>query len=208
MTNSFFNRDIAKEVVLRPHLDKIYSKYLKLSFRRDSDNKLQAQGVDITFIYKNKDYYIDEKAQLSYINKDLKTFTFELSYFKGKEKKLGWLFDNKKITTHYFLITSIYAKDYNIKNGFEKCKILSVNRKKLLQHLVNIGLNKTRLKYYEDSIRQNNSKKKKFKIDELNIETEGCLFYSHQLNERPINLQLKLEYLIKKGIGKQLFNPF
>lgn len=58
---------------------------------RCSDMNKQYQGIDIEIkdTKHNKIINIDEKAQLAYINKNLPTFAFELSYIKDNQYKKG-----------------------------------------------------------------------------------------------------------------------
>ncbi len=100
---SFFQRDLTKEKLLAPYLDAKYAE-LNLSFERVDNLKLQKKGVDLIYNHNGKLFFIDEKAQLDYINKSLPTFIFELSYLKNGVEKMGWLLDKDKITTHYFLL--------------------------------------------------------------------------------------------------------
>jgi len=201
---TFFHRDLNKEQLLGKFLDSIYPQ-INIEVERNNNIDLQHKGVDL--IYKEKEnIFIDEKAQLDYLNSNLPTFTFELSYLKNEEYRLGWLFDESKLTTHYFLITGIYAKNINdLTQGFIKCIITSVNRSLLIKHLNSKGLTYTVLYNYEKQIRSSFTKNKKHLIKELNSKTEGILFYSPQLSEKPINLQLKLNYLIEIGVAKRIY---
>ncbi|MBI9040273.1 hypothetical protein [Lutibacter sp.] len=202
---SFFKRDLNKEQVLGKYLDEIYLE-LNLYLIRINDLDLQHRGVDLIYEKNDTKFYIDEKAQLDYVNSDLPTFTFELSYLKNNYNKLGWLIDDDKITTHYFLITGIYANDEkDLSKGISKCKITSVDRKKLIDYLNSIGLTQEKLFNYQTEIRASNKKLKKTAIAELNDKTQGCLFYSNHLKEEPINLQLRLKFLIEKNIAKTIY---
>jgi hypothetical protein len=197
---SFFKRDLERESLLGHYLDDVY-KEIGLKVERNDNLNLQRKGVDLIY---NEVYFIDEKAQLNYVDKDLPTFTFELSYLKKGQGKLGWLFDKSKKTTHYFLVTGIHAVDKNdLKKGFKSCKITSINRFKLIEYLKNIGLTSKKLNTYEMDIRRED-KYGKLQISELNSK-EGCLFFSPQLAEKPINLQLRLAFLIDKKLGKRIF---
>ena len=204
-SKSFFKRDLKKEQQLGVYLDAVYTQ-LGLVFERNKDLDLQHQGVDLIYSHHGPRYYIDEKAQLDYLNKDLPTFTFELSYLKGGEEKLGWLYDDTKITTHYFLVTGICVNDLNdLEQGFTGCKITSVHRQKLVDYLGSIGLTFDTLSQYQKDIRkQYQNKKTAITIDELDSNS-GCLYYSGQLSEQPINLQLKLDFLIRQKIAKRIF---
>jgi hypothetical protein len=202
---SFFKRDLNKEKILTKYLDDVYGT-IPLPIQRIDDLDLQYKGVDL--IYKNGKHkiYIDEKAQLDYLNADLPTFTFELSYLKEEVIKIGWFLDASKITDYYFLITGIYVNDENnISKGINNCKITSVNRFKLLQFLDEIGLTNKKLSEYNDNIRSKNVKTKKTAINELYEKTQGCIIFSEHLNEKPINLMLRLDFLIKNGIARRVY---
>lgn len=201
---SNFKRDLNKEQLLGEYLDTVYSS-LNLNFERITDLNLQLKGIDLLFPEREA-IYIDEKAQLDYLNKSLPTFTFELSYLKKSEQKLGWLLDDSKLTTHYFLVTGIYTKVENdLSKGFRSCIITSINRKKLLNYLELKGLSKERLLQYDTDLRDFENKKNKHKIEELDSKSEGLLYFSSQLAEQPINLQLRLKHLIKVGVAKPLY---
>lgn len=202
---SFFDRDLHKEQLLSHYLDGIYSE-LQIKFIRNQNIDLQYKGVDLIFDNNGEKLFIDEKAQLDYINNDLPTFTFELSYLKDGSNKLGWFLDEKKITSHYFLITGIYANDINdLSKGFKSCKITSVERKKLIGYLDSKGLTKEKLDSYQNDMRIMVGGTKKTTIPELNSRTQGCLFYSDHLSEKPINLQLKLNYLLEEKATKRIY---
>lgn len=200
---SFFDRDLKREQLLLPFLDDVYKK-LNYDFKRVTDLEAQHKGIDVAIDFNGRTYYIDEKSQLSYLNKDLPTFTFELSYLKNDTRKKGWLFDADKVTTHYFLVTGIMANDANdLSKGFESLKITSVNRNKLQAYLTSIGLTEARLTLKHEEIIAKHQKK--LALDGLDFKTEGCLVYSPQLSEQPVNIQFRLRFLIDKGIGKRIF---
>ena len=77
-------------------------------------------------------------------------------------------------------------------DDIDKLKITSVNRDKLVAHLASIGLNQDKLKQYDKYLRKKNSYGKN-DITELNKYSEGLIYYTKHLVEKPINLQLKLE---------------
>src|SRR5690606_32623017 len=123
-------------------LDTLYHKKIKnYAFKRVNDIKQQLQGIDLVLTHKitGQQYYVDEKAQLDYINEDLPTFAFELCYIKNEEKKEGWFFDTGKVTDFYFLATSIYNDE---PDRFTSCKVTIVNRKKLFSLLEEKGISK------------------------------------------------------------------
>ncbi|MEC8832937.1 MAG: hypothetical protein VX772_11300 [Bacteroidota bacterium] len=111
---SKFKADLSKEKKLTPLLDLYYQKYLKhYTFERISHLNQQLQGIDLILKDKQseKQFYVDEKAQLDYINESLPTFAFELFYHKNGNQKQGWLFDSSKKTHFYALVTSIYSDE-------------------------------------------------------------------------------------------------
>jgi len=202
---SLFNSDLNNEQILGQYLDEIYRK-INIPLERVIDKDLQHKGVDIIYQSKPNPVYIDEKAQLHYINSKLSTFTFELSYLKDNMQKVGWLLDKEKITQYYFLVTGIFVnKGDELTSGVKKCKITSVNRSKLIQLLKQKGLNPLTLELYNQKIRNDSDSKYKTEINELNIKTEGCIVYSEQLVEKPINIMLKLNFLIQQGVAKQIY---
>lgn len=203
---SKFEFDLKQEQILSEYLDRIY-KLKKIEFERMVDINLQHQGIDISIKIDGETYNIDEKAQLHYLNNDLPTFTFELSYLNdNKEIKEGWLLDKNKLTHYYFLITGIFLKgnltELSSVEDIERLKITSVNRRKLITHLNTIGLSKSKLETYDRDIRKSNAFEKNV-IPELDEKKEGLIYYTKHLSEKPVNLQLRLGYLIESRIAKK-----
>jgi len=199
---SNFKSDLEREKELCLLLDRYYNQYLNhYTFERISDMKQQMAGIDLIFTHKTsgKQYHIDEKAQLDYVNENLPTFAFELSYEKNGILKEGWLFDTSKTTEFYALITSIYADAPNV---FTSCKITLVNRQKLVHLLTERNLNSAILKRYTlpgENIHG------KIKIEELHHRSEGYLYASTKNKvEKPLNLILKLDFLEEMGVAKGL----
>ncbi len=199
---SNFNGDLKREQQLAPLIDNYYSTCLnQYTFIRVHDRKNQFAGIDVVFEHKTNgsSYAVDEKAQLDYINEDLPTFAFEISYKKGGVFKKGWLFDAAKKTDFYSLITAIYTDEPNI---FTSCKITLVNRLKLLAFLDDRKVTTERLKTY---VKNSNIIHGKLKLKELNDRTEGYLYVSSRNKaEQPINLILRLDFLLQNGLAKRL----
>ena len=183
-------------------MDLYYKKSLKqYDFERISNLRQQLQGIDLILKSKKSStrFFVDEKAQLDYLNESLPTFVFELFYEKRGVQKQGWLFDPSKKTHFYALVTSIYSDEEDV---FTACNITFVNRKKLIQHLEKLGLT-------EDFLRRTALEHKdvhgKLVLEHLNPRKEGYMFFSTRNKaEMPINLVLKLEYLIEIGVAKKL----
>lgn len=202
MDASNFKSDLQKETQLSTLLDRLYHKHLRFyDFERISDLNLQLKGVDLIFTKKSdqKAFYIDEKAQLDYINDDLPTFAFELSYQKNGSLRQGWLFDPSKKTDFYALVTAIYSDE---PQRYTSCKITMVNRANLLTFLKTKNLTQENLENYQKEV---NGKHGKFVLKELHSHSEGYLYSSTKNKaEKPLNLILKLDFLIENGVAKRL----
>lgn len=171
---SNFKADLSKEKQLTPLLDYYYQKHLKhYTFERVSQLKQQLQGIDLILKDRQsgKQFYLDEKAQMDYINESLPTFAFELFYKKDGVKKQGWLFDASKKTQFYALITSIFSDE---KFEFTSCNITFVNREKLIFLLDKKGLSRTCL---EQIIADKQKVHGKLVLGQLNAKNEGYLFF-------------------------------
>lgn len=199
-----FKEDFAKEKIAAQFLDTIYAK-LNLQFERIADRNMQHQGIDLSHHQDGITTYIDEKAQLHYLNKDLPTFTFELSYKKQSVLKKGWLCDQSKKTDFYFLVTGIFLKGKKLVTAedIKTCKITSVSRKKLLNHLSNLGLTAAKLEFYDYELRKNQQFGKHV-IEEIGAK-HGSLHFTEHLSEQPINLKLRLDYLLRMKIAKRIY---
>lgn len=202
---SSFDHDLSRETILGQYLDKVYSEKLPgFKIERIHDLDLQHQGIDIIISEAtDKEHFIDEKAQLDYLDNDLPTFAFELSYLKNGVQRLGWLFDKAKRTEKYFLITSIHLNYPGyFESGFRSCRITSVDRSKLIKMLADRGLSYDRIMEIDQQVR-NGKFEQGIPIAELDPKSEGKFYFSRSNKvEQPINIILRLDFLIKLGIGK------
>ncbi|NKI31236.1 hypothetical protein [Croceivirga thetidis] len=191
-----FKSDLKKEALLHPLIDSYYQKLKHYTFERISDLNQQLKGVDV--ILKDKRdgtiYFVDEKAQLDYLNESLPTFAFEIQYLKKDSIREGWLFDSNKKTQFYTLATSIFSDE---EEKLTSCQLTFINREKLLELLKHKGIEKQTLVNYSSNVA-----KGKIRITELNPRTEGYLYLSRNKAEAPLNLILKLNWLIDEGVGK------
>lgn len=199
---SHFHSDLDKEKKLAVLLDNCYSTYLKhYGFDRVHDLKRQRQGIDVIFRNKKsgKEYFVDEKAQLDYINEDLPTFVFELAYTKDGVQKQGWFLDNGKKTVFYALVTAIFSDEEGL---YTSCKITLVNRYKLISLLAEKGIPINQL---WDQYAEFTNHHGKSTLTHLNEKTEGYLYLSkHNKAEAPLNLVLRLDFLTNSGVAKRL----
>ncbi|WP_136468497.1 hypothetical protein [Flagellimonas onchidii] len=198
---SNFKIDLTKEKHLSSLLDSYYQKHLRFyNFKRMHALKQQLTGIDLVLKHKTspQTFFLDEKAQLDYINESLPTFAFELFYQKNGMDKPGWLFDSNKVTHFYALVTSIFSDEAG---KYTSCNITFVNRRKLISYLTKRGLTQLFLK---EVITNNKDFHGKLILENLNPKTEGYLFFSRKNKvESPINLVLKLEFLCRVGVARK-----
>ena len=221
--------------------------YKRISFFNNEGKNKQLKGIDLEA---NNGFRIDEKAQLSYIRSELKTFAFELNFINKKgDNSIGWLIDDLMETDYYFLARNIKAKigyisfdkeketflsatrkkvNNLIKNQnqiiFSSCLLESLKKEKLIYKLSEINLTKNRLIYYVDSIRKLGSNyelikeiigiqnieiiKNKGIVSQVKIEikeidkSEGIIYLSTYLSEKPLNLVLNNIFLHKCEMKK------
>ncbi|MFB9080281.1 hypothetical protein ACFFLS_11690 [Flavobacterium procerum] len=207
MMKSQFDNDLTKEILLGKHLDSIYLNLFEgYDVKRVFDHEQQHNGIDLIISKDGAEFFIDEKAQLDYLEKDLPTFAFEISYLKDGKQRRGWLFDDKKLTHRYFCVTAICCKEKDIpQNGFKSCKITSIDRDKLIKLLGSKGLTNERMNKINEEIRFGASEGK-IPIKELDDSNEGYLYFSKSgKSEQPINVVLKLAYLIANKAGKRIY---
>ncbi len=207
---SNFYQDLSREELLGTYLDSYYPTIFKdtvFKVERVRDRHLQHRGVDL-LLKSAVDgcYFVDEKAQLDYLNVALPTFAFELSYLKKEDWHLGWLLDRTKLTTIYFLVTNICPlSGTDLSKGLTKLKITGIYRAKLLKLLAQKGLTQKRLLALDKEIRDN-SIDGKIAIPELDAKREGAFYFSKKNKlEQPINLVLKLDFLVRADVGSVLF---
>jgi hypothetical protein len=205
-----FQKDLDTEAKFGNYLDKLYPQIKgldkKFTFLRKDDLESQYAGIDL--ILKDKESgeerYIDEKAQLYYLNKSLNTFTFEISYLKHGVWKKGWFYDEKKLTQTYFLFTSIETND---QNEFINCRFIIINRKYLQEFLEEAGLTQEKTFAYEKLFRED---KKKYNGNQVVFELDSSFATFHcsfaNLKEEPINLKIKLNAVLEHGLGYEFLS--
>ena len=105
MVRSKFYEDKRKEELFGVWLDSHFYKYMLGKYKnitRNTDVALQKRGVDVIIeTYSGKLIYIDEKATLQYINKNISTFAFEIRNTTSGAQ--GWLYNLNYITDYYLL---------------------------------------------------------------------------------------------------------
>lgn len=197
---SNYHEDLSKEQLLGGFLDKCYQE-IGFKMERITDYDMQHQGIDVILSPDNKHILIDEKAQLSYLNKKLKTFSFELSYLIKDDWKLGWLYSTRKVTQGYFLVFDIMTKTNKISSidDFISCEIVFISRQKLIDDLEKKGVTREFCMKYEMDARKYDKNGKIYILGYKDI----CFYHSTRLNEQPFNLILNKEYLLT--VGKKIY---
>ena len=217
---SNFNHDLKQEQILGRYLDKIYETMdMEGTLRRVTSLDSQNAGVDLTYSSSSNNngfiYSIDEKAQLTYLNKSLPTFAFELSYMLNGKQKKGWLFDANKTTYYYFLVTSIFLKNGLTKLSHESeisgCTLTKVHRNNLQSMLCNSKITNpdaegflnefegrvlTELTCEELSEKLRASEKGSTNSKSIKLNNYMKIFYTGWLAEKPINIVINLNYIL------------
>ena len=168
-------------------------------FIRNQNVFAQKRGVDIVVNTIDDTWFCDEKCALDYVNKELKTFAFELratSDFNGRRYD-GWLLSNSNLTTHYNLIYITKSKvDKN--PTFEdilEAEIIIVSKKDIVDYIASLGWNKQMLVRKCDSIDLKNG------VNMGNINKDGVKFVkSEHKFESPINILLPKSKLIELSL--------
>ena len=160
------------------------------SFKRITDKAIQQRGIDVVGKTAAAIANIDEKAQLHYINNNLPTFAFELSFLLRGEEVTGWFLNDRLETTHYLLLwpnaktaelSRIKSSDFTVVYG------AMISKVKLKRYLSSIGLDSATLLQINSALRRN-----KTSISFKDSLYDGIAFsYSASYLEAPINIVIK-----------------
>lgn len=193
---SSFQKDLTHEKILGKFLDEHYKKS-NLSVKRMEQIEWQYKGVDLLLEENNLTFKVDEKAQLSYLNKSLPTFALEIDFIKDSQLKQGWLFDSEKVTEIYAFIFGIHlinkAASLTKPEDIQCCDAIFVNRMKLINELSKLRIDSDFCQQQSKLLRENKSG--------IRIEhPSGFNFQiSNQLSEKPVNLIVRKSFLKKIG---------
>lgn len=191
--SKFRKSDEKIESINNQYLDSKFYKNEVDANIRITDKKLQVKGVDTIFNLNGKQYICDEKVAAHYINKNLQTFAFELSFInRSNDVQDGWIIDKNKLNNSYLLCWLDKAVSDNpvSVDEIEKSEIVLVTRDSILNYLNNIHWDINKLKLKAHSIRYG----KDTKLG--NILENGVKFsFSEKLVEKPINIILSREIL-------------
>lgn len=200
MGKSSFENDLRIEHEIARYLDaNLYKPPLFSKHIRTPDEDSQKKGCDIILSsdeYGLQSSVIDEKAAIHYINQDISTFAFELSY-KSKnsdERVPGWFLDDRKKTEAYLLVWP-FVKQNDIRGRFDDMALedisglryLIVNRGKIRAYLAKRGFTKQVLLDKASEIAESNVNGR-IEIDNPNEDYHFYYYSSLDYAEKPVNI--------------------
>lgn len=197
------DQDMSAEAELARFIDEyLYARFPNSgSFKtiaRVHDKEQQLQGVDVIFTaVDDREFRVDEKAQLYYLNKDLPTFAFEINFLRSGWPTTGWLC-NDTLKTDLYLLIWPFAKQDDPKgiraDQFTKADCLLIQKKAILRFLEKNGLPIERMMRDAKKIREEG------KTGKLPIEgVRGIYYYASNPNryrEAPINVVISKKHLL------------
>lgn len=190
--STFRKKDEKIESLNNKFLEKnFYNKTEK--YIRNTNKRLQILGIDSIFIKDGIQFNCDEKVAAQYINKNLMTFAFELSFIdKNGDVRDGWFLDDSKLNDCYILCWLDKAKTDNpetIEDVIES-EIILIYKKDIINYLNDINWNTKKLKIKTKKIRCEND------LNFGSLNKNGIKFsFSEKLVEKPINLIISREVL-------------
>lgn len=207
---SFRVIDSANEQMVSRFLDEhFYVSSLFEKAERVFDKREQLKGKDIVVSSSRlglKDAIIDEKDTAHYVNKNIPTFAFELSFllYDGTEVE-GWLTDREKETEYYLLIWPFADLVEPVSRPPEfkaitKLHYLLVRRADIVNLLIGKGFDRDALMRKAREMRANvHNNEDNQKLKAADKATYGFYFmYTFFLAEKPVNVVIprnKLEEL-------------
>ena len=190
---TFRQRDSTVEKEIAKFMDEKFYLNNVQDFKRFENKEEQLKGMDVSFTLDDfKNIIVDEKAQTHYINKNLPTFAFEISFLRTSgDWTLGWLLDKKKENNYFILIWPFAKKDWDIKKSdITKLDCLLVNRQKIIDLLEKEGFTKEKIMIEEEKIRRE-------KISGKMGYGDIYFYYTDRLSEKPINIVIRKDKLIE-----------
>ena len=175
------------------------------------DKQRQVSGVDVISTIDGTKWYVDEKAATDYVNKNLTTFSLELSFInRAGEIQDGWFLNNKLSTTAYLFvwvdsgITEEIQEDVNLitENGITSLTAALVKKKDIKTYLENLGWSEHNLRSKAIKIRYN----KPENMGEI-VENGVKFCFSRKFVEGPVNILLPRQKLIDLSEKHWTFTP-
>lgn len=154
--------DISLDNEFSRYLDENFYSMVASSYQRVFDRDKQLAGIDTiaTFKFQDGSFYenikIDEKIQSHYIDKNLQTNAFEISFFHQRlDKRVGGWFVDEELETEFYFVIFPFSKEgkgwhrgkinkFRTKN-IAQLDILMIDKRKLLNKLNDLGYTKERM---------------------------------------------------------------
>lgn len=196
---SNFKKDINVEKEIGRYLDSYLYPFISSHFFRMENKNFQKMGIDVEVESKGSKYLIDEKCAFYYANKNLQSFTFELSYNLSETIKKGWFLNTELKTTHYNLIwlntinPQISTSEITY-NQIKNVEVMTVSKEVLKKYLKNLDLEEAKLEILAKEQRRK-------KVNRIVLKNGIELIFSEKLNEKPINL--KINKMILKELAEE-----
>jgi len=139
---------------------------------------------------------IDEKCTAHYVNKDIPTFAFELSFLLPNWQEVeGWLTDPEKETEYYLLLYPFATlasspSKVPVYDKITKVRYILVRRSDVQRLLLEKGFNRTALLNKAQEMRRSvRCKEDNERIKAIDRASYGFwFFYTFWLSEKPVNV--------------------
>ncbi len=211
---SNFEDDLKKEAIMNEFMKQFY--YAKLQNSNRSPVKVdyfldkthQDQGIDVVYFLNNKEYIIDEKAQLDFVFREKGPYkTFALELLNSSSGNIGWFINDKLKTEYYMFIWPHAEKEPLTADKIEYAYYALVSKAKLRAEIENKYLDKNHL--YEYAQRMASEKFGEEVYDEKTKELKGYrykgdvfddhvyLYFTVNKEELPVNLVVRKEIIEK-----------
>lgn len=204
---------IVKEYLIRYFYERIRNNGILTKirdYRPIYEIEQQLQGID-TILYCNdgRELIIDEKCALSYINKELPTFAFEIQWSRYGEPIDGWFINDDQLKTQYYFtmwlegspiineLTGQQLEGYRYIermtiDDLKHIELYVINKKTLRNHLSDrLGLTVTVMKDRAAQLIDGG-------IAKSMVNRNISFVYSERLTEKPVNL------VINKSVLRQI----
>ena len=193
-------QDKLEEKILGEKLNYIYNQ-IGLEFQRIKEKDMQIKGSDLKFKYKNKEYFADEKNASRYYFKDLKTFSFELSFINSRGKIMdGWFASDSSITDAY-IINYIRAPEdnNNFQNKIHSIETLIIGKKKINKYIKSLGFNsiKDLINIFDKAHKEGKTKIHNGIESYFGISDKIHLSKTIRFEEQPLNIIISKDILAK-----------
>lgn len=162
-----------------------------VKIERKNNVEDQKRGIDVAVQTSDGVLFIDEKATLHYINKNIPTFAFELLNRTSGAK--GWLFNHSYATTHYLLAWPSAADPDNIQTAedYTGADVMLLKREDLINLLAQKGLTEAVLVQKVEEYRPQVTRET-FKFT---LVPGVNLFFTEWLAEKPVNIVISKSLL-------------